>query len=89
MSSSVSPRLAREDYDAFKILLRDDPEFPHTFDDWQTSTLRADVKRVNSGHSVHAVPIAPKEFEQYCHSCGREPTAAMLIAYAVIKAARG
>lgn len=88
MATSVSPRLTREDYDSFKILLRDDPDFPHTFDDWQTATLKADVKRVNTGHSIQHVPISPREFDEYCRSCGREPTAAMLIAFAVTKAAR-
>jgi hypothetical protein len=86
---SVSPRIAREDYDAFKILLRGDPDLPDTFEQWQTLSLKTDVKRVNGGHVIQAVPIAPAEFAEYCRACGREPSGSMLLAFAVVKAARG
>jgi hypothetical protein len=88
VTSSISPRLAREDYDAFKILLRSDHEFPDTWEEWQSHTLRDDVKRVNSGHGIQAVAIGPKEFEDYCRACGREPSSSMLLAFAVVKAGR-
>ena len=89
MTPSISPRLAREDYDAFRILLRDDRDFPDTFEAWESQRLRHDVKRVNSGHKIVDVLVTPAEFAGYCRACGREPTAAMLIACAVAKAARG
>jgi hypothetical protein len=85
---SVSPRIAPADYDTFRILLRSDPEFPDSFDAWQRLCLRADAKRVNGGYKVVPVLIAPAEFDEYCRACGREPTAAMLLAFAVVKAAR-
>lgn len=44
-SRSVTPRIAREDYVAFKILLRTDPEFPDRFEEWQSLCLRHDAKR--------------------------------------------
>ena len=87
-SPSVSPRIAREDYEAFKILMGCDPDFPDTFEGWQSLCLRHDAKRVNSGYTIQEVPIAPAEFEAYCRACGREGTAAMLLAFAVAKAAR-
>ena len=87
-SSSVSPRLAPEDYDAFRILLRDDRDFPDSFETWESLRLRHDVKRVNSGHKIQDVLITPAEFAEYCRACGREPTAGMLIACAVAKAAK-
>lgn len=88
-SPSVSPRIAREDYVAFKILLRTDPDFPDRFEEWQSLCLRLDAKRVNSGHPIQEVAIGPEEFGQYCRACGREPSSAMLLAFAVVKAARG
>ena len=87
-SPSVSPRIAREDYVAFRILLRSDPDFPDSFEGWQRLCLRNDAKRVNSGHTIQEVPITPEEFEEYCRACGHEGTAAMLLAFAVVKAAR-
>jgi hypothetical protein len=88
-SSSVSPRLAREDYDAFKILLRDDREFPDTFEAWQSLLLRSDVQRVNSGHKIVDVRVTPREFKEYCRAIGHGPTVLMLLACAVAKAAKG
>jgi hypothetical protein len=85
---SVSPRIAREDYTAFRILLGTDPEFPDSFEAWQSLCLRNDAKRVNGGHAIREVSIAPAEFGEYCRGCGREPTAAMLLAFAVVKTAR-
>lgn len=87
-TSSISPRLAREDYDAFRILLRDDRDFPDTFEAWERLRLRHDVKRVNSGHKIRDVLVTPAEFAAYCRACGRAPTAQMLIACAVAKAAK-
>jgi hypothetical protein len=87
-SRSVSPRIAREDYVAFKILLRTDPDFPDRFEEWQSLCLKHDAKRVNSGHPIQEVVIAPDEFDAYCRACGREPSSAMILAFAVVKAAR-
>jgi len=88
VTTSVSPRLAREDYDAFKILLRDDREFPGTFEEWESQRLHDDVKRVNSGHKVRDVLVTPAEFADYCRACGHAPSAALLLACAVAKAAQ-
>lgn len=87
-SPSISPRIERHDYTAFRILLGSDPEFPDSFEGWQRLCLRHDAKRVNSGYTVQTVAVAPAEFAEYCRACGREPTAAMLLAFAVVKAAR-
>ena len=89
MTTSVSPRLAREDYDAFKVLLRDDWDFPETFEAWQSQLLKSDVQRVNSGHKIQDVPVTPAEFRKYCLDIGHAPTVAMLLACALAKAAKG
>jgi len=87
-TTSISPRIAREDYAAFKTLLPDDPDLPGTFEDWQSSNLRDDAKRVKSGHRIQGVAVGPAEFAEYCRACGRPPSGAMLLAFAVAKAAR-
>jgi len=89
MTTSISPRIAREDYAAFKALLPDDPDLPDTFEEWQSINLRDDAKRVKSGHQVQGVAVAPAEFAEYCRACGRPASGAMLLAFAVAKAARG
>jgi hypothetical protein len=87
-TTSVSPRLRPEDYDAFRILLRDDRDFPDTYAAWESQRLREDVRRVNGGHKLQDVLVTPAEFAAYCRACGHEPTAAMLLACAVAKAAK-
>lgn len=85
---SVSPRIAAEDYEAFKALLPGDADMPATFEEWQSNSLKSDAKRVKSGHRIQGVPVKPGEFSEYCRGLGRPPSSAMLIALAVAKAAR-
>jgi hypothetical protein len=88
-TASISPRIARDDYPAFKALLPNDPDFPDTFDEWQSNSLREDAKRVKGGYRIKPVPVTAGELAEYCKQCGKPPSGAMLLAFAVIKAARG
>lgn len=78
--------IPREEYDCFLVLLRDDEEFPTTYDGWRKSRFQKVVKDAKGRPRDMAVHC--EEFKAWCAASGLNPSLAALEAFAVAKARR-
>lgn len=79
-----------EDYDTFRALIPNDPEFlPDTYDAWLKRTSDEKAKCLARGDVLDEVIINPEEFAAYCRSAGLKPGRFSLDAFAVVKKASG
>ena len=85
MKRTISPRISREEYDAFLVLLKGDLEFPTTYEGWLERTTQKDAERVAHGYIIEEVVIHPKEFAEYCLGCGQDVSFTMIYAFAVFR----
>lgn len=82
-------RIAQADYDAFKTLVGDDPEFPATYGEWYEDREKKLKDTIASGDTVQSVDVDPQKFADWCRRCRLDPGFYTLGAYAVAKAKLG
>lgn len=82
-SFRVAVWIKREDYPAFAELMPSDPEFPHTFDEWDKMTSEVVAKLEAQGTSIKKIVVDPKEFAHYCKQSGLAASSHVLGAFAV------
>ena len=84
--SSVSPRISREEFDDFKRLVKDDPEFPADHARWVKLIEQSDAERRARGLLIQELEIHPQEFANWCAATALDPNFYTLMAFAVAKA---
>ncbi len=87
MSMTIAPWFEREDYDSFKALVPDDPDFPDTFDEWLKLASEQAAKYEARG-GFEKVIVNPQEFAVWCRASGLDANSTTLGAFAVSKAYR-
>jgi hypothetical protein len=78
--------IAPKDYEAFKRLMPDDPDFPNTYDEWLKLANKEIAEIQAAGHFIERVEVYPNEFAAYCHASGIDGNSALLHAFSVAKA---
>lgn len=81
--SPLSVAIERHEYDAFAALLKDDPEFPASYDEWMASALSEDERRVTQGRPVVHVVVHARQFADWCRRAAQRPNVDMLRAFAI------
>lgn len=84
----ISFWLSREDYDAVKQLMPDDPDLPNTFDEWSDFATKQVAEIEAHGGQVVRVDVNSEDFANYCHASGLERNIHTLRAFAVAKQVR-
>lgn len=82
---TIQPSISREDYDAFAVLLKNDPEFPASHVLWSEQAAKQSANALSHGQQLNVVQIYPQEFADYCRACGQDANFTMLCAFAVAK----
>ena len=85
---SPSARILREEYDAFLALIKNDPNFPETYDGWVKFMNEEDAKRTRGGLYIQPIEVHAQEFANYRAACGLDPSLDELLAFVVKKANR-
>jgi hypothetical protein len=75
----------REDFDRFREILGDDPDFPDTFDDFAKSFDEHLAKAKSNGFITKKVVAHPNEFVAYCTAAGLDYNTVTLYAFAIYK----
>ena len=84
LRSKVVIWFRREDYDAIRRLIPNEPNLPNTFDEWFEAATRQ-AQKLNVPHAViRKTIINPKEFAAYCNASGVDHSWTILIAFAVL-----
>ena len=83
----IAHNIRRVEYDAFRLILKEDLEFPTAYSEWLNRTTEELKKRRAQGE-VRQVTIHPQEFANWCRHCGLNPRYEYLDAFAVTKAHR-
>jgi hypothetical protein len=81
----IHPKLPRDEYDRFFLILKDDLEFPSTYDAWIKQDEQELAERRTRGE-VRIVTIHPEEFADWCRRSGQNPSLTVLRAFAIAKA---
>jgi hypothetical protein len=85
MKKTIVAWFRREDYDAIKALVGDDPDFPATFDEWLERTQQQVAKLETRSTVVEKAVINPDDFATYCRSSGIEQGINRLNAFAIVQ----
>src|SRR5438552_17269405 len=64
--------IRREDYDAFKRLSPNDPDFPDTYDEWFKDATEQIAKSESRGLVVDRIVVDPQQFAAFCKAGGIE-----------------
>ena len=81
----VAHYIRQNEYDAFRLLLKDDLEFPTAYSEWRARTTEELKKRRAQGE-VRQVTIHPQQFANWCRHSGLNPRYEYLDAFAVTRA---
>ena len=74
----------REDYDAIRRLIPNEPNLPNTFDEWLEAATRQ-VQKLKAPHAViRRAIVDPREFAAYCNASGVDHSWTILRAFAVL-----
>jgi hypothetical protein len=74
----------REDYDAIRRHVPDEPELPETFDQWEHAADKQIEELKALGITVRKAVIDPKQFATYCAACGINKDIESLRMFAVV-----
>jgi hypothetical protein len=80
----IAHHIRQNEYDAFRLLLKDDLGFPTAYSEWLKRTAEELKKRGTQGE-VRQVTIHPQEFANWCKHSGLNPRYEYLDAFAVTK----
>jgi hypothetical protein len=80
----IAHHIRQNEYDAFRLLIKDDLEFPTAYSEWLKRTAEELKKRGTQGE-VRQVTIHPQEFANWCKHSGLNPRYEYLDAFAVTK----
>lgn len=75
--------IRREDYDAFKRLSPNDPNFPDTYDEWLKDASEQIAKSEARGLVVDRIVVDPQQFAAFCKAGGIETNYATLGGYVI------
>ena len=91
MSSALipQPRIARDEYDAFCTLLRNDKEFPATYDAWSDRCTKERDKYVKQGKRVSLIDVHAEKFSDFCAARAQKPSLYVLGVFAAEQARKG
>jgi hypothetical protein len=84
MRPKIVPWFNREDYDAIKALIGDDPDYPTGFDEWAERSEQVIAKLNAQGIAYEKAVINPDEFTTYCRRAGVEHDGVALNGFAVV-----
>lgn len=74
-----------DDFDRFRVLIRNDPEFPASFDEFKKRADELSAKSQSRGHVAKKVVVHPDEYIVYCRAAGLEHNTATLGSFAILK----
>ena len=83
--SVVLPWFSLSDYKLLKRLIKNDPDIPHTYNEWLDRATEQKAKLVARGEKPQVVVVSPEEFARYCQAAGQQCNTTMLSAFAVAK----
>jgi hypothetical protein len=75
--------IQREDYDAFKRLSLNDPDLPHTYDEWLKVATEQIAKSEAGGLVVDRIVVDPQQFAAFCKAGGIETNYTTLRGYVI------
>lgn len=76
--------LKRSDFDAIRVLCKDDPRFPANWPAWLRLMRMAATDAVAAGHIPGVLELSPHHFETWCERVGIMPCVDALRAYAIV-----
>lgn len=85
MAFRIAYVVPREEYDAFRLLLKDDLAFPTAYEEWAKQHAAMLKKRRAQGE-VREMTVHAEEFADWCRRSGVNPSVVTLEAFTVAKA---
>jgi hypothetical protein len=88
MVSPVSIRIAPAEYDSFVKAIKDESQFPVSYDEWLDRTLQREHQALANNYAFNQVNIRYKTFTAYIRYTGSSFSYASLMALAAYIALR-
>lgn len=82
MAVRIAPWFRREDYDAFRRLIPDDPDMPDTFDEW-LKVATEQVAKSGAHGGIKQVILDPDKYARWRRAAGLDANYETIRAFAV------
>lgn len=88
MRTDISIVINKDDFDRFREIIVNDPEFPQTFEEFDSLRTENEAKSISRGRAIKKVIMNLGDFVSYCKASGLECNTATLGAAAIFKSAK-